>query len=549
MKTKYRLLAMLLAILMLLSACGTSPSTESGNKESDPAVNSEAPSGETSSIEGSGSTVNDISSYVRLTEAGTLTIGTPRSADRMEPGNTSAGTAVALVYETLFTRTPDNELVGLLAKEWEWIDDTTLKITLQDDVYFSNGEKLKPEDVLFSLERLIITESRMSGKVNMINFDECEIIDDTTFTIKYDYVYSMAILVLACGYSNIVCKSYVEGMSDDDWWDHPVGTGPYIMTENVSGSHATFVANENYWGGIEGMGEQPCVDQITLRFYADSGTMFIDYENGVLDIAFELASSDVTRVLNGEIENTNYSIATGWDTMSIVFPSYVEALQDSRVREAIAYAIDKEAVGLVAYGDLGDTNVTSILPPSTPFRAETGNWDYNPDYARELLADAGYSDGDLSFKMVIVNSTANTKAAEAIQGYLKDVGITLTMEAYDRSTAIGMIAGGETDLALHSWGEAFDPDNAFANFLSTGTNATIRQEDPDINEWIKSGVSTIDDAERAEYYNLVQQWLYDDCVVVPMAYVNNCAVYRPYVTDLYAPTLASPDMRYFSVVD
>lgn len=535
-------LAMILALAMLfgvLSGCGTAPAeTEAEPKDA------EAPVEGIDTEEGSLIGTVEESDFVRVTEEGTLTIGTPRSADRMEPGNSSAATACAFVYETLFTRNSDNEIVGLLAEEWEWTDDTTLRIKLHDGITFSNGEPCTSSDVLFSLQRLITSGSRMSAKVSMIDFDNCEIIDDTNFTIKYTQVYGPALTVLSSPFTACVCQSYVESMSDEDWWDKPVGTGPYVMTENISGDHASFVANENYWGGIAG---QPCVDSITLRFYTDTTTMLIDYENGVLDIAFEISSSDAARVLNGEVADTNYCIASAWDAMSLAFPTYVEALQDVRVRQAIAYAIDAEAVGQVAYGVLADTDVGAALPPVTPFAAEgIVPYGYDVEKARELLAETDYADG-FELTMAIVNSDSNQKAAEAIQSYLAEIGITVNIEAYDRSAAIGVIAGGGTDLAIHSWGEAYDPDNAFANLMSTGTNMTIAQTDEQLNEWVLTGQTSVDDEVRAEAYANVQQWLNDNCVVIPLCYVNNCAVYRPYVTELYAPTMASPDLRFFNV--
>lgn len=538
MKKFFALILVLALCSGVLAGCG---SQETANE----AAVSEAPAPE-AAIGGEEAVVVTVeeSGYVRMTEEGTLTIGTPRSADRMEPGNSSAATACAFVYETLFTRNSDNEIVGLLAEEWEWTDDTTLRIKLHDGIVFSNGEPCTAQDVLFSLERLITSGSRMSAKVSMIDFENCEIVDDTNFTIKYSSVYGPALTVLSSPYTAIVCQSYVESMSDEDWWDKPVGTGPYVMTENISGDHAGFVANENYWGGIEG---QPCVDSITLRFYSDTTTMFIDYENGVLDIAFEVSASDTARVLNGEVADTNYRIASAWDTMCIAFPVYVEAFEDIRVRQAVAHAIDAASVGEVAYGVLADADISSALPPVTPFWAEgIATYEYDVEKAKALLAETDYADG-FELTMAIVNSDSNQKAAEAIQSYLAAIGITVNIEAYDRSAAIGVIAGGGTDLAIHSWGEAYDPDNAFANLMSTGTNMTIAQTDEQLNEWLLTGQTSVDDEVRGDVYGNVQQWLSDNCVVIPMCYVNNCAVYRPYVTDLYAPTMASPDLRYFTV--
>ena len=539
-------LALILVVGLLLSVCGC------GTKDT-PSVNDPVPtvSEALSDIENeagaglvTGSTVGDPGTYQRLTEPGTLTIGTPRTADRMEPGNSGAATALAFVYETLFTY-HNNEIVGLLAKEWEWSDDQTeLSIALHDGITFSNGAPCTPEDILFSLKRQIDVGNRMSERLANIDFDNCQIIDDTHFVIKYFEPYGAALSILSHRQSAIVCKSYVESMSDEDWWDKPVGTGPYVMTENVSGSHASFAANENYWGGIA---NQPCVDTLTLKYYSDRTTMFIDYENGVLDIIFELSSADLNRIIEGDVADSYYQISTAWDGMTLLFCNNSEPLKDIRVRQAIAMAIDMNSVSKVALGSLADTNVDGLLPPYTANRSSAGSRvSYDVDTARELLAQTEYADG-LTLKLVVTNSEANTKAAEAINAFLAEIGITLEIEAYDVPTAMPLIQGGGTDLAIHSWGDCFDAGNAWGSFLSTAANQGTNQGNADLDEIINKGIYSVDSAVRDAAFAEAEQYIVDNCIVIPICYKNYTCAYRPYVSDVYAAQLASPDLRYFNV--
>ncbi len=437
MRRTISILSLILIVCLLLSICGCGGGSETA--QTDTPEEASAPAEENPAGLVTGNTVDDPESYQRLTEPGTLTIGTPRTADRMEPGNSGAATALTFVYETLFTYY-NNEIVGLLAKEWEWNEDQTqLSITLHDGIVFSNGEPCTPEDILFSLKRQIDVGNRMCEKLQSIDFENCQIIDDTHFIIQYSRPDGAALTVLAARQSGIVCKSYVESMSDEDWWDKPVGTGPYVMTENVSGSHASFAANENYWGGIS---NQPCVDSITLRYYSDSTTMFIDYENGVLDMVFELSSADLNRIMNGEVADTYYQVSTAWDGMTLLFCSNSEPLQDIRVRQAIAMAIDMPSVSRVALGSLADDNVDGLLPPYTANRSNADSRvAYDVEAAKELLAQTDYAEG-LTLKLAVTNTEANTKAAEAINAFLAEIGITLEIESYDVPTAMPLIQGG-----------------------------------------------------------------------------------------------------------
>ncbi len=546
MKRLANFLALILVTGLLLSICGCS--SENTPSTDEPDVPSTAIPAENENEAGLvvGSTVDDTDAYQRLTASGTLTIGTPRTADRMEPGNSGAATALAFVYETLFTY-HDNEIVGLLAKDWEWSEDQTqLSITLHEGITFSNGEPCTPEDILYSLKRQIDVGNRMSERLANIDFDNCQIVDDTHFTIQYFEPYGAALSILSHRQSGIVCKSYVESMSEEDWWDKPVGTGPYVMTENISGSHASFTANENYWGGIA---NQPCVNTITLKYYSDSTTMFIDYENGVLDMIFELNSADLNRIIEGDVADTYYQISTAWDGMTLLFCNNSEPLKDIRVRQAIAMAINMNSVSKVALGSLADTNVDGLLPPYTANRSSADSRvAYDVDAARELLAQTEYADG-LTLKLVVTNTEANTKAAEAINAFLAEIGITLEIEAYDVPTAMPLIQGGGTDLAIHSWGDCFDAGNAWGSFLSTAANQGTNQGSAELDEIINTGIYSVDDATRDEAFAEVEQYIVDNCIVIPICYKNYACAYRPYVSDVYAPQLASPDLRYFNVSD
>lgn len=315
MKKMTKFLAVLLAVGMLLSlaACGNSD-----NSETDTSVE------EVESVESTDSEETTSTSSDQII----LNVGTSlKSVDGFDPPVTGNEIGLYLVYDTLFVRNPNNgnDIEGLLAVEWEYLDDTHLSITLADAT-FSNGDPVTADDVLYSLKRIVDSNAQYMDYYTNIDFDSCTIEDDTHFVIATYESDPVLLAYLALPYASILCQSYVESAGDDSFWDAPVGSGPYTVTENAAGAHTFYALRDDYWG------DSSVADIINVYNYTDATAMFIDFETGVLDLVFGLSTSDAERLNDGEVEDATLLIMSANSVVSLALPEYTESLSDVRVR-------------------------------------------------------------------------------------------------------------------------------------------------------------------------------------------------------------------------
>lgn len=527
---KNRLLALLLAGLMLiglLAGCGEkdpgTANSEPGAANTQQGSNGEEPGGDT---------------YDRKTAEGTLTVGLTDTADSFDPAVSFNTVGIQLVYDQILTKDPyTGEITSEIAESWKYTDDCTLVIQFKEGITFSNGEPMTAEDALFSLNRMITENSRWSTFVDAFNFEKSTA-DGLTLTLITDEPFGPGLNYLTSRYASVMCKSYVESCSDEDFWDKPVGTGPYACSENVSGSHATYTVREDYWG------EKPEIQTITTKYYAEQSSMMLDYENGALDMAFDLSVSDAKRATEEGVEHSKAVLAPVYDTYTICMPEYVAAFEDIRVRQAIAYAIDANAITTSAMGVLG-VLADSTLPTGVDYKIPVGGYEYNMDKAKELLAEAGIKEGDLKLRFVVVNSSTNNNIAELTKAYLNAVGIDVEITSADLPTAVPLFMAGETELVINSMGaSAQDPDQQYDTVKASSTNATVRITDPEMDGYLMTGRNSVDTKVRQENYEAAQKWLYDSYREIPICDVYECFIYRDYITNFATISPAAPNLRY-----
>ena len=548
MKTR-KLTALLLAVCMILgilAGCGGKDTgadnggttTPSGDQSSAPAPGSSGPSESADPGQVSGSTSTGGDTYTRKTADGTLIVGLTDTADSFDPSVSFNSVGMQLVYDQILIKDPfTHEITSNIAESWEYTDDCTLVVKFKEGVTFSNGETMTAEDALYSLHRMILTNSRWSTFVDAFNFEKSTA-DGLTLTLVTDEPFGPGLNYLTSRYASVLCKSYAESCSDEDFWDKPVGTGPYVCKENVSGSHSTYEARSDYWG------EAPAITTITTKYYAEQSSMMLDYENGDLDMAFDLSVSDAKRVTEGGVEHSTYVLAPVYDTYTIALPEYVAAFDDIRVREAIAHAIDANAITSSAMSVLGKP-ATSTLPDGVDYKIAVGAYEYDVDKAKELLADAGIKEGDLTLRFVVVNSSTNNNIAELVQFYLKAIGINVDITSADLPTAVPLFMAGETELVINSMGaSAQDPDQQYDTVKASSTNATVRITDPEMDGYLMTGRNSVDTDVRRENYENAQKWLYDSFREIPICDVYECFIYRDYISSFATISPAAPNLRF-----
>lgn len=413
-----------------------------------------------------------------------------------------------LVYDQLFYIDDlTGEMTSDILASYEWTDDYTLKLTLKDGVTFSDGTKMTAEDILYTLEAYLLNTNSESEFFQRIDFDKSNAESELAANIVYSEIYGAAISTLTIPVlSKAFCESHPDG--DDAWWYSPVGSGPYEVGEVVMGTSVEFVRRDNYWNSEASFP----ASRIVVKYYSDTTAEYADYVAGQLDAVIQLDSTQVDQLR--QAANTEVVVQSANDVCMLAFNN---STVDPAVREAIAYGVDWDAVALAGYGNLYSPATSHYATTFEAYTDHSGTYTYDVEKAKQILADAGISGLEFSFPCFAGSSDA--VIGEALQSYLSELGIGLTINEMDIPTLIPTLISGGGDLSLQNTaanGNAPKEVNTVVSPLASNGFQIMAIADEDFNALLSQGLNTTDNAKRVEVYKQVDQWLYDHNQVIPI---------------------------------
>jgi peptide/nickel transport system substrate-binding protein len=468
-------------------------------------------------------------SFTRKTAEGTLTVGTMTSAaDSLDPALTE-GIGCFPVFDQLFKFDENGELVGELVESWEYLDEenTQLQLKIHEGVMFSNGEEMTAEDVIYSLDRFDDVGSSYTYWAD-INFDESYIVDDYTLVLVCDSANVALTSKMTTFRGSVVCKSWAESASDEDWWDSAVGSGPYVCTENTSGSQSVFTAREDYWQGT------PEYSTITVKYYTEQTTMMVDYENGVLDVCYDLNASNINRVMNGDVSNSTLNLDPNTLTWTIYLPQKSEdsPMNNELFRKAFVEALDMEGLGIAVADDLATVADSIITAASKMNTTDSYQHVYDPEQAAADLEAAGYQPGEVTLTVTIEGGSGYKEIAEAVQAYEAEIGINVEISEADIPTLIGRLMGCEDDFCFNKLADIIADAETYYDFNSDASTALqVSYSDETFNNDCLEARKVADRDARADLYSEAWQSLYDQYYVIPCFNVYYGYICRDYITD------------------
>jgi len=317
------------------------------------------------------------------------------------------------VYETLVKIGQDGELEPLLAESWTVSDNRLVyDFQLRPDVTFSDGRPFNADDVVASFNRTQTDWlNAIAGGMSII--DHTEAIDDLHVRVTLKSPSNQWLLTLGTPAGAIFPADL-----NFDLATQAIGTGPFEVTNVSPGQHIVLTGRPDYWGGA------PAMDQVTVRYLLDTSAAVNAFRAGEIDMMVNLASGDQTRALEGT-EGVQVVVGTSTGDVLWSFNNRRPPFDDVRVRQAFAYAVDRAAVlesVAAGYGTL----VGAMVTPQDPFFEDLSElFPYDPERARELLAEAGAT--NLNVSLDVPNLPYATIAAEVIQSYLTAVGVQSTI--------------------------------------------------------------------------------------------------------------------------
>lgn len=429
--------------------------------------------------------------------------------DAMQLSGLPSFGVVAQVTEQLVRIGPDGELRPRLAESWEQ-DGANWTLSLRSGVTFHDGTPFNAEAVKDQLERYLEIGP---GRQALAAVQQIEVVDDTTIRIVTDGPYAPLINVLS--YAPIVTGSptAVEAAGDD--YGSPtsgaVGTGPFSFKSHTPGEEIVLEANAEYWDGV------PLLDSVVIRPIAEASSRVIALEAGDVDFIFDLPPRDALR-----LDEDDRFVVTRQQSERIPYLTMNNTwgpLQNKQVRQAISYAIDRQAIVdsiLLGNGKVAESPVPSLAYGYAPVLPYT----YDPGRARELLEEAGYSDG---FSVVLTYPPGrfqnDTEMVGAIQLYLQDIGINVEIVQLEfaawQAESRKPQEENTLQMTLQSRGATtLDADKAVSDFTTAawtpdGLNLAFYQND-EVDRLVKEQRSIVDEAERLEVLQRIQEIIADD---------------------------------------
>ncbi len=442
---------------------------------------------------------------------------------------------LANVVESLTTNNDAIELTPLLATEWSQSDDgLTWTFHLREGVHFSNGEEMTAEHVVFSMNRIINPDTG-SGRVASVGGSDAvwEAVDSHTVSVTTPAPNAILPTQLASRAAAVV---HPDSVDENGVIVVPIGTGPFVVTELDGTISMTLAKNEQYWQ--EGL---PLLDAVEVTVIQEDAAREAALLGGEVDFVTSVASQAVQALQDNPDVQMLVSPALAYKYIGLNLMR--EPLNDARVRQAIAYAINRD--DLCAAGDFG------LCTPLYGGPIDTGSpwyFDYAPysqdlDKAKALLAEAGYPDG---FEMELMPTSTyqdTVRQAQVLQAQLAAIGIQTTINAPEWAEWLELEGSFQYDGYICSWNGLVDVEAYY--YLQHRTDEVFNftgYSDPDFDALVDQGRQVADFDERYAIYEEANRILVD---AVPYVYFYNPAFTRAMSPNVQGYVLRSDNQNLY----
>ena len=369
----------------------------------------------------------------------------PTDPTSMDPIRSGALVVLSVFFHTfdqLTTITADGELAPKLATEWTSNDDLTeWEFTLREGVEASNGEAITAEDVAFSYQAILDDETS-ENFAYLSSVASVEAVDD--LTVRFTLTSPFSAFPRTTSLISVVPADTYQEEGADAFAQAPVGSGAYVFDSVRTGVSYDLVRNDDWWG------EAPAIERISIQPVSSDESRVNGVLSGSLDVA-PIGPTQVSAVEGQDSAQVFSALSNGVVFLGVNSTSGV--LTDVRVRQAIGLAIDDEAITEGLLSGLAEPAKATLAPAVEGYSDDVEDAGYDPDRARELLAEAGYAGETIPFDYATDGRIPlSSEVAQTVQASLADVGITTELRGADQQAHTLKVRGREMQgIYLNTW--------------------------------------------------------------------------------------------------
>lgn len=468
----------------------------------------------------------------------------PRSLDPALSTDVPTGRVVSYLFDGLTGFSVDAELVPALAERWETSPDGRVyTFHLRRGVTFHDGTPLRARQVIRSFERVLDpavkggrgwpllpirgAEDFAAGRARSIAGLSAP--DDSTVVITLAEPLAVFPKLLAMPVASVVPDSLPP-----DFGQRPVGTGPWRFVEWKHDDYLRFARNEHYWGGA------PRAESLMARIIPEPSTAVAEFESGKVDV-LQVPEGETRRWEQTDERNARLQSAPALRMYYVAINTRRGPLADERVRRAINHAVDVPTMVNQLVGGRG-RQAAGVIPPALAGADTTrAPYAFDPARARALLAEAGHA-SDLRLQLWSSTTSPFPRIAETIQGYLKDVGITVELVQRDASSMREAARKGDTDLVLKDWFADYpDAENFLYPLLhsaSAGVGGNVSfYANATFDSLVTASRRESDEARRDSLYTRADSIAFADAPMLFLWFYDDLFAVQPWIRGFQVPVI------------
>lgn len=506
------------------------------------------------------------------TRGGTLRLAVKTDVQSLDPAiayDTFSWPLVRMLYHGLLDYDDEVNLIPWLAAEMPTIspDGRTYTFRLKKGVRFSNGRELVAEDFVFTFERILDPQTKSPGEsffrhivgarafqkarekeAELAKGDErkrerrwieptrvagLRALDRYTLQIQLEQPDLAFLNVMAMPFSFAVPQEAVQ-QHKQEFFRHPVGTGPFVLAEWIRGMRLRFERNPFYNAWL--IGTEVKLDAVEVMVGGDDLIHQMMFERGELEIMDEIPAPDFVRIMNDPKWKPSVASMPVNATIYIALNCEMKPFTDVRVRQAMNYAVDKDRILKIINGR--GVSARGVLPPLMPgYSAQLKGYPYNPEKAKQLLARAGYPNGFSVPLWVSVDRNERVKMAEAVQQDLAKVGVKVELKPVAFAVWDEAVSRRKNvPFAFSGWYQDYPDPSNFLDVLLSGDrivdvhcNNLAFYSNPQVNKLLRAAAKETNRAQRLRLYQQAEQLIVRDAPWVFLYHPTLYMLVQPYV--------------------